>query len=135
MNDEEFATLKFGKWNKKRETNIFKRFAEFVSLKKLGPPLLFSGHLRKLKKLLLIHVECMEIFMELNNEDFHSSKFSKSKYWKVGQTIQSFYRIVFPQEIRSPLFNSGKLRIIEKITTEQCIMHWIEMSDKKSKSQ
>ena len=53
---------------------------KLVSPKKLGPTLLVSENLRKLKKLLLIHVECMEIFMELNNEDFHSSKLSKSKY-------------------------------------------------------
>ena len=50
-------------------SRYFSRSAELVPPNKLGPPSLIGENLKKLRKLLLNHVKCIEIYMMTKNLD------------------------------------------------------------------
>ena len=51
------------------------------------------------------------------------------KYRKGEQIIQTFCRISYPQEIKSPFFNLYKFKNPEKSAPESCGMYWNLMND------
>ena len=61
MNDNEFRSFKFLKLKYKRGDQIIKLFCRFVPPKKLGSPSLIWWIFEKLRKVLLTHIECIEI--------------------------------------------------------------------------
>ena len=89
MNDEEFESFKFTKLKYRMGDQIIQQFWGLVPPKKLGPPSLIWGNLKKLRKVLLNDVEYIEI-------EFGFFKFLKLKYRRGDQIIQPFYRIGSP---------------------------------------
>ena len=61
MNDQELGSLKFLKFKNRRGTKYFSRSAELVLPNKLAPPSLSRANFEKLTKVLLNHVEWIEI--------------------------------------------------------------------------
>ena len=53
----------------------------------------------------------------MNDQEFESFKFLKSKYKSGDEIIQPFSRIGSPKEIRSRFFNFRKFQETEKITS------------------
>ena len=76
LDDEEFECLKFWKLKYKRGDQIIQPFCKIGTPKKLAPPSLISGNLKKLRKVLLNRVECIEIYWMTKNLD--PSNFSNS---------------------------------------------------------
>ena len=61
MNNDEFGSLKFLKLKYKWGDQIIRCSGELLPPKKLGPPSLIWQIFRKLRKLLLLHLGCIEI--------------------------------------------------------------------------
>ena len=68
-NHEEFGSIKFLTLKYRRGDQIIQPFCRIVSPKKLGPPSLIWGNLKKLRKVLLNRVECIEIYQMTKNLD------------------------------------------------------------------
>ena len=58
---KQLGLLSFWNWNTKGGTKYFSRSAELVTPKKLGCFSLICGNFEKMRKVLLNHVECVEI--------------------------------------------------------------------------
>ena len=69
LDNEEFRWLKFSKLKYRRGDQIIQPFCRIGSPKKLGPPSLIWGNLKKLRKVLLNRVECIEIYWMTKNLD------------------------------------------------------------------
>ena len=69
LDDEEFGSLKFLKLKYRRGDQIIQPFCRIGSPKKLAPPSLIRGNLKKLRKVLLNRVECIEIYWMTKNLD------------------------------------------------------------------
>ena len=67
LNDEEFGSLKFLKLKYRSGDQIIQPFCRIGSPKKLGPPSLIWENFKKLTKVLLNHVECIEIYWMTKN--------------------------------------------------------------------
>ena len=67
LNDEEFGSFKFLKLKYRRGDQIIQPFCRIGSPKKLGPPSLIWENFKKLTKVLLNHVECIEIYWMTQN--------------------------------------------------------------------
>ena len=59
----------------------------------------------------------------MNDEECQFLKLLKLKYRKGEQIIQTFCRISYPQEIKSPFFNLYKFKNPEKSAPESCGMY------------
>ena len=95
--------------------------------KKLGPPSLIWGNLKKLRNVLLNPVECIEIYWMTKNLD--GLNFQNWNAEGGDQIIQLLCRIGSPQEISSPLINLRKFEKTEKSSAESCKMHWNLLDD------
>ena len=61
MNDEEFGSFKFLKLKYRRGDQIIQLFCGIGSPKKLGPISLIWGNFKKMRKVMLNHIEQTEI--------------------------------------------------------------------------
>ena len=100
MNDDESGSIKLLKLKYRRGDHIIQTFCKIGSPQKLLSPSSGDSE-KKTPKSYKMHWNLM------NDEEFGSIKFSKSKYWRGDKIIiQTFCRIGPPLlEIRSPLFN------------------------------
>ena len=65
----------------------------------------------------------------MNDREFGSRKLLKLKYRRGDQIIQTFCKIGFPPEIRSPLFDLEKFHNSSKSSPEWCRIDWNAMND------
>ena len=127
LDDEEFGSLKFLKFEYRSGDQIIQQFCRIGSHQEIRSPLF---NLRKYEKNEKTTAElCRMHWNLLDDEEFESLKFLKLKYRRGDQIIQLFCRIGSPQEIRSPLFNLRKFAKNEKSTAESSKMHWNLLDD------
>ena len=67
LNDQEFGSLKFLKLKYRRGDQMIRPFCRIGSPKKLGPPSFIWENFKKMTKVLLNHVECIEIYWVTKN--------------------------------------------------------------------
>ena len=65
----------------------------------------------------------------MNEEEFESKKLLKLKYRREDQIIQTFCKIIFPPEIRSPLLSFEKFHNSGKILPDSWRMKWNLIND------
>ena len=121
INDEEFGSCKFLELEYRRGDQIIQPFCRIGSYQEVRSCLF---NLRKFQKIEKSSGESIGThWSAMNDEEIESLKFLELKYRRGDQIIQPFCRIGFPQEIRSPLFNSRKFQKIEKSTGESIGAH------------
>ena len=108
MNDDEFGSLKFLKFQYKWGDPIIQFFWRISSCHEIRSTLFNLKKFQKPEK--SITESCRKDWNIMNNNEFGSLKLLKLKYRRGDQIIQPFCRIGFPQEIKSPLFNLRTFR-------------------------
>ena len=107
MNDEEVGSFKLLKLKYKRGDQIIQPFSRISSPKQIRLPLFYLKKFQKPQK--TTTASCRIYWHLMNEEEFGSFKLPKLKYRRADQIIQLFWRIGFPEEIRSSLFNLKKI--------------------------
>ena len=69
MKNEEFRSTKLSKMKYRRGDQIIQTFCKIGSPQKLGPPSLMFRNFKTLRKVLLNHGECIEIYIMRKNFD------------------------------------------------------------------
>ena len=106
MNDKEFSSCNLLKLKYRRGGQIIQAFCRRGSPQKISFPLFILWKFEKSEK--SSPGSCRMPWNLMNDKEFGSLKLLKLKYRKGGHMIQQFWRIGFPQEIRSPLLNFKK---------------------------
>ena len=125
LNDEEFGSLKFLKLKYRRGDQRIQPFWRIGSPKKLGPPSLIWENFKKLTKVLLNHVECIEIYwMTINLGPSNFSNWNTEGGPNNSAVLQNW----FPQEIRSPSLIWENFKKLTKVLLNhvECIeIYWM----------
>ena len=127
INDEKFGSFKFLKLKYRREDQIIQLFCRIGSPQERRLP--FFNLSKILKAETSTADWCWMHWILMNDQEYGSFKFLKSKYRRGDKIIQPFCRIGSPQAITSPLFNLKKFWKTEKSTAESCRIHWNLISD------
>ena len=127
MNDKKFGTFKLLKLRYSRVGQIIQPFCRIGSPKEIKSPFFNMWKFQKLEK--STAELCRMHWNLMNDEEFGSSNFLKLKERTRDQIIQPFWRIGYPEEIRSTLFILTKFQKVEKSTAESFRMHWNVMND------
>ena len=126
LNDEEFGSLKFLKLKYRSGDQIIQPFCRIGSPKKLGPPSLIWENFKKLTKVLLNHVECIEIYWMTKN--LVPSNFSNWNTEGGDQINQPFCRIGSPKKLGPPSLILGNFKKLAKVLLNhvECIkIYWM----------
>ena len=115
MKDEEFGFLKDIKLkNRSRgKGQIIQTFCRIGSPQKVAATSLICRNLKDLRKVLLIHAECIKI--EKNDKEFGFMKVLKLKYRWGDQIIQTFCKIVSPEKLGPPSLISRNFKTLRKV--------------------
>ena len=126
IDERGFGSFKIFKIKNRRGHQKIKSFC--IQPKKLGPHSSISRTFQKTEE--IPTGTCGMHLNDMNDEECGTSQVWKVKYKKGDQYIQSFCRIRFPKEIRSPVVIFRTFKKTEKITTYPCRMHGDEMNNK-----
>ena len=121
MNDHEFGYLTLLKLKYRRRDKIIQLFCSIGSPKKLDVPLQFAEIFNDWEKYSLIIQNALKCNEWQRNQ---ALKTVKIEIQKRDHIIKPFFRIGFPQEIMSCLFNFWKFEKSEKSTPESWRMDW-----------